>query len=213
MSGDTEEIRFDAAGEAALWARLPDGAPPGAAFRWAAALEKAPGVHRVDPGPGGLMLLPAPGAALREVKAAARRAYRQVESDPPGAEHELEVSFAPRWAPDLPQVAARAGLDVAEVVRRLVAGRYRVDALGFLPGFPYLLGLDPRLWIPRRPEARTRVPEGSLGIGGRYLGVYPRAAPGGFHLVGRTDRPLFDPGAWPPCPLAPGDSVRLREAR
>jgi allophanate hydrolase subunit 1 len=33
-------------------------------------------------------------------------------------------------------------------------------------GFPYLLGLDEALHTPRRASPRTRVPAGSVAIGG-----------------------------------------------
>jgi allophanate hydrolase subunit 1 len=40
-------------------------------------------------------------------------------------------------------------------------------------------------------------------------GVYPLATPGGWHLLGRTDRQLFDPARQPPSELSPGDRVRF----
>jgi KipI family sensor histidine kinase inhibitor len=82
--------------------------------------------------------------------------------------------------------------------------------LGFAPGFPYLLGLDPALQVPRRANPRTRVPAGSVAIGGAQTGIYPRELPGGWHLIGRTPRVLFDPAREPPCLLAPGNHVRFR---
>jgi KipI family sensor histidine kinase inhibitor len=81
--------------------------------------------------------------------------------------------------------------------------------LGFAPGFPYLLGLDPALQLPRRAEPRLRVPRGSVAIGGAQTGIYPRELPGGWHLVGRTPLSLFDAAGDPPCLLAPGDEVHF----
>ena len=37
-----------------------------------------------------------------------------------------------------------------EVIRLHTGGNYYVAMLGFLPGFAYLAGLDPRLATPRR---------------------------------------------------------------
>ncbi len=82
--------------------------------------------------------------------------------------------------------------------------------LGFAPGFPYLLGLDAALHVPRRADPRTRVPAGSVAIGGAQTGIYPRELPGGWNLIGRTPQVLFDPERDPPCLLAPGDRVRFR---
>ena len=86
---------------------------------------------------------------------------------------------------------------------------YRVAMLGFAPGFPYLLGLDPGLALPRRDQPRQRVEAGSVAIGGSQTGIYPQASPGGWQLIGRTPLRLFDPQRQPPCPLAPGDGVRF----
>jgi KipI family sensor histidine kinase inhibitor len=82
--------------------------------------------------------------------------------------------------------------------------------IGFAPGFPYLLGLDPALAMPRRRDPRQRVPAGSVAIGGAQTGIYPEALPGGWQLIGRTPLRLFDVNATPPSMLAAGDRVRLR---
>jgi KipI family sensor histidine kinase inhibitor len=111
--------------------------------------------------------------------------------------------------PDLADVAALTGLSVDEVVARHTAGDYEVAFLGFTPGFPYLLGLDPALAVPRLDTPRTSVPAGSVGIGGDQTGVYPAATPGGWRLLGRTDMVLFDPARDPAALLAPGDTVRF----
>ena len=86
---------------------------------------------------------------------------------------------------------------------------YTVACLGFSRGFPYLEGLDPALHLPRRDSPRARVPAGSVAIAAELTGIYPRATPGGWHLVGTTDAVLFDESAEPPALLAPGDRVRF----
>jgi KipI family sensor histidine kinase inhibitor len=114
--------------------------------------------------------------------------------------------------PDLEEVGALSGLGVEGVRRALLGTTLRVSFLGFAPGFAYLSGLPPALRrVPRRNTPRSSVPAGSLAIGGGHAAVYPRATPGGWHLVGRTDADLFDPDRMPPALLAPGDIVRLRE--
>jgi allophanate hydrolase subunit 1 len=114
-----------------------------------------------------------------------------------------------RCAPDLEHVARHAGLPPADVVRRHEAPTYTVDFLGFAPGFPYLAGLDATLVVPRRDVPRTRVPAGSVAIAGSQAGIYPRAMPGGWHLLGRTDLELFDARRDPPAAFAPGDRLRF----
>ena len=138
-------------------------------------------------------LLSAPGAAL----APARRTV------------EVPVCYEGGCAPDLADVARAAGLSPAEAVALHSGAAYRVAFLGFSPGFAYLLGLPPRLATPRLLSPRPVVPAGSVGIAGEQAGLYPRATPGGWRLVGRTPLPLFDPSRRPPSLLLPGDAVRF----
>lgn len=109
--------------------------------------------------------------------------------------------------PDLPEVARAAGMNVDDVIELHAGGHYVVETIGFAPGFAYLTGLDPRLALPRRTTPRPRVPAGSLGLAGGYTGVYPFASPGGWHLIGTVDEPMFGPGG---ARLAHGDRVRFR---
>ena len=113
---------------------------------------------------------------------------------------------------DLPEVAGLTGLEPDEVVRRHTAPEYTVAFLGFSPGFPYLVGLDPALEVPRRDTPRTSIPAGSVGLAGNQTGIYPTATPGGWQLIGRTELTLFDSARDPPALLAPGTSLRFTVA-
>ncbi len=113
---------------------------------------------------------------------------------------------------DLHEVCRLTGLVRREVVARHTAPDYVVAFLGFTPGFPYLVGLDPALHVPRRATPRTAVPAGAVGLAGGQTGVYPRPSPGGWQLIGRTDVVLFDADHEPPALLAPGDRLRFVDA-
>lgn len=126
-----------------------------------------------------------------------------------GRLHDIGVRYGGEHGPDLDAVAEHAGLSASEVIERHAASEYRVAMLGFAPGFSYLLGLDPRLAMPRLATPRARVEAGSVGIGGEQTGVYPRSGPGGWRILGRTEAVLFDAERDPPSLLAPGDRVRF----
>jgi KipI family sensor histidine kinase inhibitor len=111
---------------------------------------------------------------------------------------------------DLAQVAASSGLAVEEVIRAHSAATYRVAHFGFLPGFAYLEGLDPRLKMPRLAKPRPRVPAGSVAIAGLQTCIYPTSCPGGWRLLGRTEMVLFDASKSPPSPLRLGMRVRFQ---
>ncbi len=122
---------------------------------------------------------------------------------------EIPVRYGDNFGADLDDAATALGIDRDTLIARHNAPLYTVAMLGFAPGFPYLLGLDPGLALPRLATPRTRVPAGSVGIGGAQTGIYPRESPGGWRLIGRTPLRLFDPGREHPSLLAPGDRVRF----
>lgn len=121
-----------------------------------------------------------------------------------------EIEIAVTWdGPDLGEVAAQWSVTPDEVVADLLDCRLEVAFSGFAPGFGYLSGLPAGRTVSRRSSPRTRVPAGSVGLAGTYVGIYPRASPGGWQLVGSTDAELFDADRDPPALLAPGTVVRL----
>lgn len=141
---------------------------------------------------------------------------RDLLASPDGADVSVEnrivdipVCYGGAYGPDLDAVAHYTGLTPEEVVRRHTAGEYAVYMIGFLPGFPYLGGLDERLATPRRGTPRLVVPAGSVGIAGAQTGVYPLESPGGWQLIGRTPIRLFRPEADSVSLLQAGDRVRF----
>jgi KipI family sensor histidine kinase inhibitor len=169
-----------------------------------------PGVREVVPGYAALTIFFHPFAT--NLPALERRLLELATSIPAHAGTEVgqDFSFAVRYdGPDLETVAHHAGMTPDEVVRRHSGRWYHVYLLGFVPGFAYLGELDPSLVIPRRAEPRSRVPAGSVAIGGAQTGVYPLETPGGWHLIGRTNAALFDPARSPPALLQVGDRVRF----
>lgn len=145
----------------------------------------------------------------------ARLAANPVVPSPtvPGAASGRLITIPVRYdGPDLAEVSAATGLSTDEVVRRHVEPEYRVYLLGFAPGFAYLGDLDPALVLPRRSAPRTRVPAGTVAIGGAQTGVYPLDTPGGWHLMGTTSLRMFDPSREPAALLRVGDRVRFERS-
>lgn len=136
-------------------------------------------------------------------------ASRSTGSDRQRREVWIPVLYGGTFGPDLLDVTRHTGVAADEVVRRHAATRYVVGALGFAPGFGFLIGLPPELATPRRPMPRLRITPGSVGIGGRQTGVYSLPTPGGWSLIGRTPLTLFDPARRPASLLATGDVVRF----
>lgn len=121
----------------------------------------------------------------------------------------IPVYYGGEMGPDLDFVAAYHQISSEEVVRRHSEVLYRVGMMGFTPGFAYLMGLDQTLATPRLDTPRTEVPAGSVGIAGEQTGIYPIASPGGWQIIGWTEKKLFDPNQAPYFLLSPGDLVRF----
>jgi inhibitor of KinA len=132
------------------------------------------------------------------------------EALPPARVVEIPVCYGGDLGPDLGDVAARHDISEDDVVRIHSDGEYLVYMVGFMPGFAYLGGLSERIVTPRRSSPRKAVPAGTVGIGGQQTGVYPMVSPGGWNLIGRTPRAIFDIARPEPSLLATGDRVRFR---
>lgn len=120
---------------------------------------------------------------------------------------ELPVAFD---GPDLPDVAAAWAMTTDQAVALIAGTEFTVAFCGFAPGFAYLTGLPPERAVARRAEPRTSVPAGAVGLAGPYAGVYPRASPGGWQIVGTSlGMDLWDVERTPPALLSPGTRVRF----
>ena len=126
-----------------------------------------------------------------------------------GKEHETVVIPVTYDGPDLEAVARLTGLNEKDVIAAHTGTAWTVGFTGFAPGFAYLVDGDPRLRVPRLETPRPTVPAGSVGLAGAFSGIYPRASPGGWQLIGRTDIDLFDLHRTPPARLQPGMRVRF----
>ena len=144
-----------------------------------------------------------------QIRQAVSRARRQKPA-PAARLVEIPVCYDRAFALDLDEVATKSGLTPDEIVHLHCRQIYRVNCLGFTPGFPYLSGLPAALATPRRPVPRKEVPAGSVAIGGKQTGIYPIKSPGGWNIIGRTPLNLFDATKTPPALLQAGDRVRFR---
>lgn len=113
---------------------------------------------------------------------------------------------------DLGDIAREVGLSVTEVARRHSDQLYRVYALGFTPGFPFMGEVDPSIRQPRRNVPRERVDAHTVAMAGAQTGIYPLASPGGWNLLGTVLKAIYDPHRPEPFALGPGDTVQFLPA-
>jgi KipI family sensor histidine kinase inhibitor len=150
-------------------------------------------------------------ATLEEVEELVSTATKNVAVPPPVQPRTvtIPVCYGAAYGPDMEVVCQQSGLSEQKVVQRHATAIYQCSMLGFLPGFPYLMGLDPQLATPRLATPRAVVPAGSVGIAGAQTGVYPVFSPGGWNIIGRTPLTLFDPSREQPSLVQAGDVVRF----
>lgn len=116
---------------------------------------------------------------------------------------------------DLDEVASILGTSRDRVIELHRDTLWRVQFMGFAPGFGYLVPTDadnPLTTVGRRAQPRTRVPAGSVAIAAGYSAIYPGASPGGWQLLGSTDIRLWDESTDPPSLLTAGAVVRFVDA-
>ncbi len=124
---------------------------------------------------------------------------------------EVPICYEGAYGLDLSMLEDRLELSAEQIVSRHLSRTYRIQMIGFLPGFAYCGALDQSLETARLASPRTRVAAGSVGITGRQTGIYSLDCPGGWPIIGRTPLKLFDAGRSNPFLLAAGMEVSFRQ--
>ncbi|MFX4263214.1 5-oxoprolinase subunit B family protein [Pelotomaculum propionicicum] len=110
------------------------------------------------------------------------------------------------------------GCDVQEIKNMVCSTEWYNSGNGFWPGGGFFWPLDPRyaIVVPKYNPPRIWTPEGTVGIGGPCLYVYPTPTGGGYQLFGRTipifqfaqKHPMFKDG---PTFFRAGDRIKFHE--
>jgi len=107
--------------------------------------------------------------------------------------------------------------NIDQFVRVHSSTEYWVAAIGFWPGLPFMMALDPRckLTVPKYNPPRTWTPKGTVGMGGASTCIYPDRLPGGYQIFGIIPVPIWDTKKSFPvfenniCLFQPGDRVKF----
>lgn len=122
---------------------------------------------------------------------------------------EIPVCYGDEFGPDILNVCGSANLSSEKVISLHSKPEYLIYMVGFTPGFPFLGGLDKKLFTPRLETPRVSVPAGSVGIANNQTGMYPIASPGGWQIIGRTPLTLFAPDRKNPFLYEAGDNIKF----
>lgn len=107
--------------------------------------------------------------------------------------------------------------DTDHLIRVHSASEYWVSAIGWWPGVPFMMPLDPRsrLSVPKYDPPRLWTKKGTVGLGGSNVGIYPEDLPGGIQVFARIPVPIWDPAQRfdvfrdSICLLRPGDRIKF----
>ena len=121
----------------------------------------------------------------------------------------IPVVYGKDFGPDIDYVSSYTKLTIGDLISIHTSKEYYVYMIGFSPGFPYLGGMDKRIFCPRLETPRIKIHEGSVGIAGQQTGIYPSESPGGWQIIGRTPLKLFNINQNPPALILPGSYVKF----
>ncbi|WDI33049.1 5-oxoprolinase subunit PxpB [Hyphococcus flavus] len=178
----------------------------------AGALRHLPGINDAVAGVDSVVLRFDPAVMAAS---AARKCFEDTLNNtsltltPPQRRIDIPVCYGGEYGPDLESLSKRLSFTNDDIIKKHASASYRVLTIGFAPGFMYLGPLDPALHVERLETPRVRVPAGSVGIAGAMTGVYSLSSPGGWRIIGRTPRKLFNPDNDDPFTFSPGDEIRF----
>ena len=179
-------------------------------YAWLDPQRSSLGLIEIVPGMGNLLLRATQKTLLNSLQDLVLSHWPQLsDAVTLGRTIEIPVHYGGADGPDIAFVAEQCEMDIPAVIEAHSQRCYHVYCLGFQPGFAYLGDLDKRLELPRRETPRLSIAPGSVAIAGSQTAVYPSASPGGWHIIGYTEIPLFNPSQSPATLLQIGDSVRF----
>jgi KipI family sensor histidine kinase inhibitor len=112
---------------------------------------------------------------------------------------------------DLINMSKELKLNKEEIINIHLKTTFFIYMIGFVPGHPFMGDLDPKLFLNRLKTPRVKVPAGSVGIVEKFCNIYPYESPGGWNIIGRTPKKIFNnKDSVKPCLLSPGDIVKFK---
>lgn len=158
------------------------------------------------------MMVVCHGPILRKEEFCSRLVWAWEKAEPAQSKSkivEIPTIYGGEFAVDMQAVMLRTGLSVPEIAQLHSEPLYDVFAVGSVPGFAYLGGMNPELFMPRKETPSLSIEKGSLTIGGMQTAISALTGPNGWNCIGFCDVDLFDISKESPCFLTPGDQVKF----
>ena len=123
---------------------------------------------------------------------------------------EIPINYDLDFGIDLERLSKVTKLEINEIIDSHLNTNFYVYMLGFMPGFPYMGDLDPKLYSKRLETPRVEIEEGSVIIVEQFCAIYPYKSPGGWNIIGKTPIKLFNQNQESPSFINPGDEVKFK---
>lgn len=125
---------------------------------------------------------------------------------------ELPVYYGGEYGPDLAELVEYFGMSEEEFISLHANKTYFVSMMGYSPGFPYLTGLNERIYVNHTGDEQKFIPAGSVILEGKKCGVVTTDTYGDWLVIGYTPVRLFNPEKEDFTLLKLGDTVRFKPA-
>jgi len=132
-----------------------------------------------------------------------------IETESKARTIEIPLVYGGEYGPDLKRIANFSSKSESEVIKLHSEVIYTVNFIGFSIGFPYCSGMDESISTPRLETPRKLVNAGSVGIAGNQTGIYPLSSPGGWNLIGKTPKAIFNTKNPEKSYIKMGDQIRF----
>lgn len=104
----------------------------------------------------------------------------------------IDVYYGLEVGLDLNKISKENDIPIEEIIKLHSSKIYDVYAIGFLAGFAFLGKVDKNIRSPRLDSPRAKVLKGSVAIANSQTAVYPSDSAGGWNIIGKTTKELFD---------------------
>lgn len=132
-----------------------------------------------------------------------------VHDDTPEGITNIPVIYGGEYGPDLEQLLQYYNIDLDTFINRHTNCTYFVSTMGYSPGFPYLTGMDERLFVNHTGKQKSFIPAGTVIIEGKKTGINTTDTYGDWLVIGYTPETLFNPEKDDFTKLTLGDNVRF----
>ena len=123
---------------------------------------------------------------------------------------QIPVVYGGDFGPDLASLLKYYKMDFDKFVKLHTNSNFFVSMMGYSPGFPYLTGMDKRLFVNHTGGKKAFIPAGSVIIEGKKTGITTIDTYGDWLVIGYTPVELFNPHQTDFTTLKLGDNVQFQ---